>query len=106
LYRSSGMLADSTALDYENITNGALAYGIPLGPVTIEPNVEGRLWTQPGASTSVMGTVGLRMNLSVLGFSILPSVGYSMGQLAADSQGVVGTANLTGFHGILAIRLR
>ena len=106
LFRTKGTLADSSLLDHENITNGSLAYGISLGDnAVIEPNVEGRMWSQVGASTSYMGTVGLRLQFATGGFAVLPSAGYSIGQMAAadPAAGVNTTANLTGFHATLAI---
>jgi hypothetical protein len=108
LFRTTGTLADGSVLDHENISNGALAYGIPVGGyAVIEPNVEGRAWTQVGASTSFLGTFGLRMQIGAGAYAILPSVGYSLGQVAAaDPSGVNTTANLTGLHGTLAIRIR
>jgi hypothetical protein len=107
LFREAGTLADSSFLGHENIANAMLSYGVNVGPALIEPNVEGRVWTQTGgAETSMIGTFGIRSQLSVLGFSVLPSVGYSLGKLAAQESGVNTTANLTGLHAILAIRLR
>jgi len=108
LFRTKGTLADSTLLDHENITNGSVAYGLPVGSAVIEPNVEGRIWSQVGASTSYLGTVGLRLQFPVAGFAVLPSAGYSIGQIAAADPlvGVNTTANLTGFHATLAIRIR
>jgi hypothetical protein len=107
LFRTSGHLADGTSIGHENIVNGALAYGITSGSVIIEPNVEARGWMQDAASTSVMGTVGLRLQLPLAGFTVVPSAGYSLGKLASQTgAGVNTTADLTGFHGTLAIRLR
>jgi hypothetical protein len=101
------MLADSTTLDHENISNGSVAYGVPVGSAVFEPNVEARAWMQPGASTSFMGTFGVRLQMGVAGFSVLPAVGYSIGKLAAqEASGLNTTANLTGFHGTLTIRVR
>ena len=108
LFRSKGTLADGSVLDHEDITNGALAYGIPVGEYTvIEPNVEARSWSQVGASSSYMGTFGVRMQIGAGTFSLLPSCGFSVGKIAAADT-VVGntTASLTGFHATLAIRLR
>ncbi|MEO9035636.1 MAG: hypothetical protein ABI442_09025 [Gemmatimonadaceae bacterium] len=107
VHRTSGTVADGTKLGSDNIGNGALGYTIPMGDITVEPNVEGRFWVQSGASTSGMGTVGLRLNMTVAGFSILPSGGYSFGQIAAqDATGANTTLTLTGFHATLTIRLR
>lgn len=109
LFRTKGTLADSTLLDHENITNGQLAYGIPLGNnVVIEPNIEGRTWMQVNTPASYMGTFGVRMQIGAGMFSILPSAGFSIGQIAAanPSLGVNTTANMTGLHGTLAVRIR
>jgi hypothetical protein len=108
LFRTKGTLVDGSVLDHENITNGALAYGIPVGEYTvIEPNVEARLWSQVGASSSLMETFGVRMQIGAGSFSILPSAGFSVGKVAAADP-VAGntTASLSGLHGTLAIRLR
>ena len=114
LFRNSGTLANpssigpsSTSVGKENIGNGALAYAIPMGGATLEPNIEGRVWTQDGASASTLATFGLRVALNVGGFSVLPGVGYSIGQIAAtDAAGNNTTQSLTGLHAVLAIRLR
>jgi hypothetical protein len=108
LFRTAGTLADSSFLPHEDIANAQLSYGINVGQALIEPNVEGRSWMQgAGVPTSLMGTLGVRSQLSVLGLGVLPSVGYSFGRLAAqDVNGLNTTANLTGWHGTLAVRLR
>jgi hypothetical protein len=107
LFRTRGTLADSSLLDHENISNGAVAYGIPVGSIVLEPNVEGRAWMQVGAATSYLGTFGVRLQIPAGGMSIVPSAGFSVGQIAAQTPTSVGTtASLTGFRGALAIRLR
>jgi hypothetical protein len=107
LRRMAGTLADSSFLPHEDIANVALSYGITIRGAVIEPNIEGRVWTQVGVPTSNMGTFGVRSQIDVMGFTMLPSIGYSLGKLAAqDVNGVNTTATLTGLHGILAIRLR
>lgn len=107
LFREAGTLADSSYLGHENITSAALSYGIPVGSMILEPNVEGRLWMQYGdVPKSGLATVGVRAQLPVLGFTMLPSLGYSLGQLAAQDQGLNTTASLTGLHASIAIRLR
>jgi hypothetical protein len=107
LFRTRGTLSDSSLLGHENIFNGSAAYGVTLGSLLIEPNVEGRMWLQEGVSNSFLATPGLRVTTSVAGFTMLPSVGYSVGRLAAeDANQVRTTASLTGWHAALAIRLR
>lgn len=108
LYRASGQLPDHTATGAENIGNGQLSYALPVSDgFVIEPNVEGRVWTQKGASTSGLATFGLRLQLNLGGLMVMPGAGYSVGQIAAtDVSGLNTTQTLTGFHGVLAIRLR
>jgi hypothetical protein len=107
VHRTSGTLVDGTPIGSDNVGNGALAYSIPVGDVSVEPNVEGRFWVQDGAATSGLGTFGLRLNMTVAGFSILPSAGYTIGQIAGkDANGFNITNTLTGMHATLAIRLR
>ena len=106
LFRTTGTLADGTALDHENIANAALDVRCARGSAMIEPNVEGRTWMQPGSSTSLMGTFGVRSRWRVAGMAVMPSVGFSVGRLAAQDNAVNTTASLTGFHATLAIRLR
>lgn len=106
LFREAGTLADSSFYAHENITNAALAYGLPVGEMVVEPNVESRLWLQSGLPTSMMTTLGVRAQMNVLGFAMLPSVGFSLGKLASTDNSVNTTANLTGWHAALAIRLR
>jgi hypothetical protein len=106
-FRTRGTLSDSSLLGHENITNGSVAYGVTVGTLLIEPNVEGRMWMQEGVANSFLATPGLRATTSIAGFTMLPSVGYSLGRLAAeDANGVRTTASLTGGHATLAIRLR
>jgi hypothetical protein len=106
LFRTAGTLSDGTALDHENIANASLSFGVRVGSATIEPNIEGRTWTQPGSSTSLMGTFGIRSQITVGGMAVLPGVGISVGRVAAQDNAVNTTATLTGFHATLAVRLR
>jgi hypothetical protein len=108
LFRARGTLADGSIIDKEDISSGTLAYGIDAGGVIFEPNIEGRTWYQPGTTTSYLGTFGLRIAFNVGGLAVVPSGGFSVGQVASQTASQVGnqTATLTGFHGALTIRLR
>jgi hypothetical protein len=108
LYRQSGRLVDGTETGKENILAASLAYGIQSGATTvIEPNVEGRMWTQSeGIPSSAIATVGIRSQFSLVGYAISPSVGYSIGRLGTGTSGATATSDLTGLHATLAIRLR
>jgi hypothetical protein len=108
LYRQSGKLVDGTITGHENIVAGSLAYGIQSGSTTIvEPNIEGRVWSQSaGIPSSTMATLGLRSQFSLIGYAVSPGVGYSVGRFGTGANGVTTTADLTGWHATVAIRLR
>ncbi len=108
LFRAGGTIADGTFLGHENIGNVGASYGVPAGRTVVEPNIEGRLWTQSdNAAASALTTVGVRLRTVVNGFVVLPGVGYSLGRVAAqDDAGLNGTAGLSGWHLELAVRLR
>jgi hypothetical protein len=102
LFRASGELADQTHTGRENIVNGGLAVGFhtPSG-VTVEPSLEGRVWTQDGSPTSYMTTAGFRLNFDMGAYAITPFAGYTVGTIGGDG----GNSSLTGFRATLAIRL-
>jgi len=108
LFRTAGTLADSTFLAHENITDAGAWYGIPVGSTVVEPNLEARTWFQAnGVPASLMTTLGVRIQLGVAGYAVLPSLGYSLGRVGAqDPTGANTTATLTGWHAMLAVRLR
>jgi hypothetical protein len=104
LFRTAGTLTDGRISEKENITNGLLSYGLFGGRV--QPSVEVRSWQQIEKPTSLLGTATLRLETSILGLAVSPSVGYSIGRLAAQGDDGYTTANLSGFRGTLIIRLR
>jgi hypothetical protein len=107
LFRTNGTLADGSFYGHENIGNLDLAYDVPAGRLTIEPTVEGRIWTQQNASASVLATAGLRADVRVGGVTVSPSGGYSTGHIASPGgAGLSETTPMRGFHAMLAIRLR
>jgi len=118
LYRPSGETANPTPgggapiqTGKENILASSLAYGVQSGSTTIiEPNIEGRLWSQSaGVPTSTIATLGLRSQFSLIGYAVSPSVGYSIGKFATGATAATGgasKADLTGWHATLGIRLR
>jgi hypothetical protein len=110
LYRQSGKLVTGVVTGHENIVAGSLAYGVQNGSTTIiEPNLEGRLWTQAeGIPSSTIATLGVRSQFSLIGYAVSPSVGYSLGQLGIGGAGAGATtkSDLSGWHAALSIRLR
>jgi hypothetical protein len=108
LFRTAGTLADSSVSGSENITNGAISYGFgaPLG-FRIEPTVEARTWSQPDLPRSSLATFALRVERAFGPFVVAPSGGFSLGRMAAETEdGTATTADLTGFRGVLTIRIR
>ncbi len=107
LFRGAGTMIDSVYIGRENIANAAVSYGIGVRGTFFEPNVEGRVWSQSAAATSVLTTLGLRARVSIGGVTMLPGVGLTLGRVASqDADGVNGTAFLNGWHATLAMRLR
>jgi hypothetical protein len=106
LFRTAGTLTDGSISEKENITNGMLSYGLNVLGGRIEPSVEVRSWQQIEKPTGLLGTASLRFETSVAGFAVVPSVGYSVGRLATQSDTGFTTANLTGLRGTLIIRVR
>lgn len=107
LFRGAGTMVDSVFIGRENIVNGALSYGVAVGGTLLEPNIEGRAWSQSNAPTSLLSTVGVRARLSLVGMTMLPGVGLTFGRVASqEPDGASGTAKLTGWHATLAVRLR
>lgn len=107
LFRGAGTMIDSVFIGRENIANAALSYGVGVGGTLLEPNIEGRAWSQSNAPTSLLSTVGVRAQLSFVGMTMLPGVGLTFGRVASEaSDGANGTARLTGWHATLAVRLR
>jgi hypothetical protein len=86
----------------EAITNVSAALGFELGPVFLEPNVEGRLWSIDGSRAGTLAYGGVRTRLTLGPMLIFPSVSYGVGSL----QGAGITTDVTGFKGGLAIRVR
>jgi hypothetical protein len=107
MFRARGTLANGTVIDKEDVSSETIAYGFDAGGAIIEPNMEARSWYSPGQSTSYLGTFGLRVAFNAGMAAVVPSAGFSVGQLAtAAGTTSSGTASLTGFHGTLTIRLR
>jgi hypothetical protein len=119
VFRSPGKYASGDPAGRENIANAYLGVGLNLLGTLVEPSVELRHWLQNlpsitvGSTTSAdrsqssyLGTVGLRTRIPMMGMSMYPSVGYTMGKLAtADASGAPVQADLTGFKAQLAIRI-
>jgi len=86
----------------EGITNINAGYGVTLGKLFLEPNVEGRRWTIDGSGAGTLAYVGLRTRLTLGPLVVFPSIAVGSGSL--DSQ--VGSTDLSGVKGGLAFRLK
>jgi len=107
LFRTAGTLADSSYLGRENISNLVVGYGMQMGEVSVEPTAEFRSWMQANTPTSMIGNVGVRLNMMVAGFAVSPSAGYSIGRIASEgTTGGATTASVSGLRAMLAVRLR
>lgn len=107
LFRGAGTMVDSVFIGRENIANAAVSYGVPVGTTLVEPNIEGRAWSQTAGSTSLLTTLGVRAQLSMAGFTMLPGIGLTLGRVASqDVDGSNATARLSGWHATLAVRLK
>lgn len=119
VYRMAGRYASGDPSGRENIANlFASVSSDALGP-QLEPSIELRHWLQqvPGTVTgsvrsadrsqsSYLGTVGLRTRITVVGLTVVPSAGYTLGSLAtSDANGATARAGMTGFRGQVAVRV-
>ena len=119
VFRAPGKYASGDPAGRENIANGYVGIALNMLGTMVEPSVEVRQWLQniPSATvgttttpersqSSYLGTLGVRTRIPMLGFSMYPSVGYTMGKLAtADAAGAQVQADMTGFKAQLAIRV-
>lgn len=118
VFRAAGHYASGDPAGRENILNGYLGVGLHTLGTVVEPSLEFRQWLQfvPGGTAggvttadrsqiSVLGTLGLRTRLDILGLSVFPSGGYTLGSMATvDDKNVPRHADMTGFKAQVAVR--
>ena len=118
VFRAAGHYASGDLAGKENILNGYLGLGLHTMGTILEPSFEFRQWLQfiPGSTAggvatadrsqiSVLGTVGLRTRIDMLGLSVFPSGGYTLGSVATvDDKNTLRHADLTGFKAQVAVR--
>jgi hypothetical protein len=104
LHRTSGTHADGTKAPAENIVNANVSVALPVGALTVEPNVEGRFLTRasdaatpPSGRRGNMGSAGLRARWVAGGLEVSPGATYSIGRLEGY--------DLTGWRAMLTARL-
>ena len=115
LFRGPGTYASGSPAGTENIADVYASVALHALGAPIEPNVELRHWRQnvvgatpdlDRARTSVLGTVGVRTPMEYAHLRIVPSVGYTIGRLAAtDATGAAADPTLTGVRAQLAVRV-
>lgn len=113
LYRSAGQLVGGVDIPWDNILNASTSLAVQTrNGATLEPSIQIRSWLQrvsgdEGAPTrtnrSALAEVGVRARLTVGPVAMFPGLGYTVGRLAAGSEGHAG---LTGFRGMLGVQLR
>lgn len=107
LTRTRGTRADGRDAPTENITNIALGANFSLHSIALEPTIETRHLARAAvaagaggssepAGSGQMETAGLRARWKLGAFQVAPAAAYSVGTLER--------ADLTGWHGTLAIR--
>jgi hypothetical protein len=97
-------MAGGAPLGHENVADGSIAYGFAAGGALLTPTAEFRSWAQEGQAASALMNLDLRTRWTVGGAFVSPSVGYSVGRVAASTSSSA-TANLTGYHAALGITL-
>lgn len=105
----------SGATPSQNVLNAAAAAGWNVGRMTIEPNLEARIWTI-GASTvttggtsvamgggleGLMGILGVRSRMPAGRLVFYPGISFSAGKLGRGTS----ESNLAGFRGTLTAHL-
>lgn len=101
LYRLEGQQYAGFA-PKENVANLNAGVSITAREVLIQPNVEVRLWQVGGVKAGNLFNTGVRLRFSAANFTLLPSFGYSIGNLYNVSNG--DATDVTGMRGSLTIR--
>ena len=106
LHRTSGTLADGTAIGYDNVANALVALGFNRDGVLLQPSLELRNWQRDAYLPSTLATFGVRSDFVERGLEFSPEAGYTFGRVAGpDSSGMnITTAALTGFRLVMAVR--
>lgn len=64
----------------QNLTNVQLAVGFSAGSATIEPTLEGRVWSAGTGRSGTLGLVGLRTRFVAGDYSIFPGASFGLGR--------------------------
>lgn len=98
LFRTSGTLIDGSPSPRADIANAQFSLALRVGPVSIQPSLEGRALYQEGLDKpAALATGGLRLVVNNGIWAIVPGVGYTAGTMNEGS--------VRGFRGTLALRV-
>mgnify|MGYP001764816552 CR=1 FL=1 len=86
----------------ENLANLSAGVSFSAREVLIQPTVEMRLWQIDGVKAGNLFNGGVRMRFGVGGFSVIPAVGYAIGNIYSTADG--SATDVTGYRGALTIR--
>ena len=101
LYRLPGQQLGGDA-PKENVANVNLGVSFDVKSVLVQPNVETRLWQVDGVKAGNLLNTGVRLRITAGSFLLLPSFGYSIGNLYSTLDG--SATDVTGMRGSLTIR--
>ncbi len=101
LYRMTGEQFGGAA-PKENVANLNAGVSFSAGAVLLQPNLELRLWQVDGVKAGNMINTGVRLRFGAGDFVLLPSVGYSIGNLYNIGTGA--QTDVTGLRGSVTIR--
>jgi hypothetical protein len=93
----SGRFAGNT-YSAQNVTDVQAALGFGLGRVTLEPNLEGRLWAGGAERNGFIGYLGLRTRIPVGGVTLFPGASYGAGRFTQSFGGASLDGTFTGFR--------
>lgn len=103
LYRAQGQLNSGSKSPWENVSNVNVALGFNSGGLYIQPSLEGRFWQVDSYHAGTLANIGIRLRFNMGALSVNPSAGYALGKLYQSGTSV--TTDITGFKGMLLIRL-
>ena len=101
LYRMEGQKLGGVAPN-ENVMNLNGGVSFQMGEVVLQPNAEMRLWQAGGVKAGNMINAGVRARFTAGGFTLVPQLGMSFGNLYNTTDG--SATDVSGFRGSLTVR--
>lgn len=78
LYAASGQF-NALPIPSQNLSNVQAAVGFGVGTLTIEPNLEARLWSAGTGRAATLGLLGVRTRIPVGDFTLFPGAAMGLG---------------------------